>query len=157
VPGDRLAFTVRVGGEDQAVRLLHRLGDVGKALRRRPVDLPRHGKIVVRPDGTVLRRQVADVAERGEYREVTPEILVDGLRLCGRFDDDDVHLILMFLLAARCRKRPGDMRVGPSHGCALAPGQVCRHKSTESGVGGILPATRTGVAILDKSNVIETT
>jgi hypothetical protein len=32
VPGDRLALAVRVGGEDQLVGVLHRLGDVGERL-----------------------------------------------------------------------------------------------------------------------------
>ena len=55
------------------------------------VDLPDHREIVVGIDRAVLGRQVADVAEGGQDLVVRAEILVDRLRLGGRFDDDDVH------------------------------------------------------------------
>ncbi len=62
VPGNRLAFTIGVGGEDEAIGVLHRLGDLGQALVRRRVDGPRHREILIGQNRTVLRRQVAHVS-----------------------------------------------------------------------------------------------
>jgi hypothetical protein len=91
VPADRFPFAVGVGGQDQAVGPLHRVDDVGDALGRLGVDLPAHREIVVGLHRAVFRRQVADMAVRGENRVVGPEILVDGLGLGRALDDDDVH------------------------------------------------------------------
>jgi len=91
MPGDRLALAIRVGGEEQLVGAAHRLGDRLHVLLGPAVDLPRHRKIGVGQDGSVLRRQVADMAVAGDDLVVAPEIFVDGLCLGRRFDDDDVH------------------------------------------------------------------
>ena len=91
VPGNRLAFAIRVGREDQAVGVLHGLGDVVQPLGRGAVDFPGHGEVLVRLHRAVLGRQVADMAEGGQNLVVPAQILVDGLGLGGRFDDDDVH------------------------------------------------------------------
>ena len=101
MPGNGLALAIRVGGEDQPVGVLHRLGDVGQPLGRRAVDLPGHGEIVVGLHRAVLGRQVADMAEGGQNLVVAAEIFVDRLRLCRRFDDDDVHERLCFPCGAR--------------------------------------------------------
>ena len=66
VPGDRFALAVRVGCEDQAVGALQRLGDVVEPAGRLGVDLPDHLEIGFRIDRSVLGREVADMAERGQ-------------------------------------------------------------------------------------------
>ena len=91
MPGDGLALAVRVGGEDQAVGGFQRLGngldpDIGLA-----VDLPAHGEVFLGPDRAVLGGQVAHMAEARQHGVIRAEIFIDGLRLGGRFDDDDVH------------------------------------------------------------------
>ena len=63
VPGDGLAFPVRVGREDHAVGVLHRAADVAQPLGGLRVDFPAHREIVVGVDRAVLRREVAHVAE----------------------------------------------------------------------------------------------
>ena len=83
VPGDGLALAVGVGGEDELVGLLHRLGDVGEALLRLGVDLPEHVEIGVRIDRAVLGRQVADMAERGQDLVAGPRYLLIVLALAG--------------------------------------------------------------------------
>ena len=91
VPGYRLAFAIRVGGEDQPARSLHRLGDLVDDPLGIRLDLPAHLEIVVRQDGPVLRGQIADMAVGRDDLVAGPEIFVDGFRLGGAFDDDDVH------------------------------------------------------------------
>ena len=93
VPGDGLAFAVRVGRQNDLVGALHGAGDVGETLGRLAVDLPFHGEIGVRFDRTVLCGQIAHMAERGENLVAAAEIFVDRLGLGRRFDDDDVHEI----------------------------------------------------------------
>ena len=93
VPRDRLALAVGVGGEDQLVGALDRLGDVGEALAGLGVDLPNHVEIVVRIDRSVLGRQVAHMTERGQDFVTWPQIFIDRLGLCGRLNNDDVHEI----------------------------------------------------------------
>ena len=67
VPGDRFALAVGVGGQDQLVGALDRPGDVVEALLGLGVDLPDHAEIVLGIDRAVLGRQVADMAEGGQY------------------------------------------------------------------------------------------
>ena len=66
VPGDRLALAVRVGGEDELVGVLDRLGDVAQPLGGLGVDLPDHAEIRLRVDRAVLGGQIPHMAERGE-------------------------------------------------------------------------------------------
>jgi len=91
MPGNRLTFAIRVSCQDQAFSTLQRLGDVADMLFRLGVGVPIHGKIVFGAYRAVLGRQVADVAVAGQNRIVGPEVLVDGFRFGGRFDDDDFH------------------------------------------------------------------
>ena len=114
VPGDRLPFTVRVGG------------DVDGAGVRGLVPQPRDD-LVLALDGLVLRneaavdvdpdlalREVLDVADGGLDMILFAEVLVDGLRLGGGLDDDQrlsrrrfrgVRLFLRALRRGRLRVR----------------------------------------------------
>src|SRR5262249_48578083 len=87
----RLALAVRVGGEDELVGPLDRLGDVAEPLLRLAVDLPDHLEVALGVDRAVLGRQVADMAERGQHLVAPAEVLVDGLGLGGGLEEDDVH------------------------------------------------------------------
>ncbi|MFK4589746.1 hypothetical protein ABIF55_005160 [Bradyrhizobium diazoefficiens] len=93
VPGDGLALAIRVGGENQAVGVLQRLGDIVEPAGRLGVDLPDHLEIGVRIDGTVLRREVADMAERGQNLIGRAQILVDRLGFRRRLHNDDIHVV----------------------------------------------------------------
>ncbi len=106
MPGNRLALAVGVGGQNQPVGVLHRLGDLVEPLGRRRIDQPGHGKILVGAHRAVLRRQVADMAERGQNLVVTAEIFVDRFRLGGQFDDDDVHERERSFAGAEAGRRP---------------------------------------------------
>ena len=94
VPGDRLALAVRVGRKIEPLGALERVGDILDALVGPRVDLPGHGEAFVGFHRSVLGRQVAHVAVAGQYPIVLAEVLVDGLGLGRRFDDDDVHQLL---------------------------------------------------------------
>ena len=92
VPGNRLALAVGVGGQDQLVGALHRLGDVLDLGGGAGIHIPDHGEIVVRLHRAVLGRQVADMPEAGQHFIIAAQILVDGFDLAGGLDDQDVHL-----------------------------------------------------------------
>ena len=94
VPTDRLALAVGVGGEDQVIIGLERVGNRLEMLAAVGGNLPCHFEIIGRIDRAILGRQVADMAERGQNGEVRAQILVDGLCLCRRFDNDDSHVNL---------------------------------------------------------------
>ena len=91
MPGDRLALAIRVGRQNDPVRVLDRPADVAEPLGGLGVDLPAHGEIVVRIDRAVLGGEVAHMAEGGVDAVVLAQILVDGLGLGGRLDDHDFH------------------------------------------------------------------
>ena len=55
------------------------------------IGLPLHREAVVRIDRPVLGRQVADMAVAGEHAMPAAQIFLDGLRLGGRFDDDELQ------------------------------------------------------------------
>ena len=93
VPGDRLAFAVGVGRQNDAVGALHRVGDLVEALGRLGVDLPAHGEVVLGVDRAVLGGEVAHVAERSVDVVVLAEILADRLDLGRQLDDDNLHAL----------------------------------------------------------------
>ena len=95
VPGDRLAFAVGVGGKYQLGGAFHGAGDVVDPLLGAFVDLPDHFEIVVRIYRPVLRRQVANVAERSQNLVARAEIFIDGFGLGRRLDDNDIHVFPM--------------------------------------------------------------
>ena len=92
LPGDRLAFAVGFGGEDQAVSRLERR-------RNRPQrpDGPLaglrvgHGEVVVGIDRARLRRQIEDMAVAGAHMVAAAEPGPDRPCLGGRFDDRHMH------------------------------------------------------------------
>ncbi len=95
VPGDRLALAIRVGRQDDPVRVLDRAADLAQPFGRLRANLPAHGEIVVRIDRAVLLDEVAHMAERGVNAVVLAQILVDGLRLGGQLDDHDFHSLVL--------------------------------------------------------------
>ena len=116
MPGDRLAFAIRVGRQNQPVGALDRLGDVVEALLRLGIDLPQHVEIVVRIDRSVLGGEVAHVAEGGQHFVAGPQIFVDRLGLCGRLDNDDVHEIPGNSVQWGGGRKIGRPRGRPEHG-----------------------------------------
>ena len=108
VPGNRLAFAVGVGGEDQLVIGLERLGNCLDMSAAVGSDFPGHGKVMLGIDRAVLGRQVAHMTVRGQNRETGAEVLRDGLGLGRGFDDDDCHGYGP--LPAGCRVAPDGVR-----------------------------------------------
>ena len=53
---------------------------------------PGHFKIFVRTDRAVLGRQIAHMSIGGQHHVIWPQIFVDCRGLCGRLDDDDIHV-----------------------------------------------------------------
>ena len=93
VPGNRLALTIGVGRENQLVGAFDRAGDIVHPLLGAFVDLPDHLEIGVRIDRAVLGRQIANMAKRGQHLIAGAEILIDGLGLGWRFNDNNIHEI----------------------------------------------------------------
>ena len=93
VPGDRFAFAVRVGREVQRVGLLQRARDRLHVLLVLVEDLIAHRELALRIDGAFLRHEVAHVTIGSQHLEILAEILLDGLRLGGRFHDDEILLL----------------------------------------------------------------
>ena len=79
MPGDGLAFAVRVGGEDQLVGVLDRLGDLLQLRGAAAIHGPAHVKVGLGPDRTVLGLEVADMAVTGQHLVVVTEIAIDRL------------------------------------------------------------------------------
>ena len=94
MPGNRLTFAIRVGGEYQAVGALDGGGYFVEALLGFDVDVPGHGEVFVRQDRAILGGQVADMAVGGQDLVALAEVLVDRFRLGRRLDNDDVHRTL---------------------------------------------------------------
>ena len=90
VPGDGFPFAIGVSREIEHVSTFDGAGDGGELLFRIGIDFVMHGEIGIGLDGAVLARQIAHMAVGGEHRVIGTEIFVDGFRLGGRFDDDDV-------------------------------------------------------------------
>jgi len=90
VPRDRLALAVLVGREEELVGTLE-----GAAQRGDHVLGPALGWRVLQPevvldvDAETLARQIADVTEAGEHREVVAEEATDGVGLGLRLDDHE--------------------------------------------------------------------
>ena len=90
VPGNRLTFTVRVSCEEDMVSGLDRLCDRIDVLLVALDQLVLHGKVVFGVDRTGLRHQIAHVPVGRKNLKGRPEILLQGFRLRGRFDDQQV-------------------------------------------------------------------
>jgi len=91
MPADRLALAVGVGGENEGVVVLQRVGDRLDVLAAVSADLPCHVEAVLGIDRSVLGRQVAHVAVACQNRVVVAQILVDRLGFGRRFDNNNGH------------------------------------------------------------------
>ncbi len=88
MPGDGLAFAIRVGCQNQRLGLAQRARDRIDVALVFLEHLILHPEAVVGIDRAFLRLQVANVTIGGKDVVVLTEILLDGLRLGRRFDDD---------------------------------------------------------------------
>src|SRR6185312_746934 len=90
MPGDRLAFAVGIGREQQSLRLAQAADDgldVALALLEH---LVLHGEAAIGVDRTFLRHEVANMPVGGEHLEVLAQVLLDGACLGGRFHYDQI-------------------------------------------------------------------
>ena len=91
VPGNRLALSIRVGGEIEGLGALQRLGDRADLLFAPGIGLPVHGEVLVRTNAAVLRGEIANMAETGQNGVPAAQVSVDGFRLGGGFNDNYVR------------------------------------------------------------------
>ena len=91
MPADRLALAIRIGRQDHTVRPLRRLANGGELLGTVRRNLPRHGEILGGVHRSVAGRQIAHMAKTGQHLIAAAEVLVDGLRLGRRFNDNELH------------------------------------------------------------------
>ena len=90
MPGDGLAFAIGVSRQVERIRLLERADDCLDVLLVALDDLVLHREVAVGVDGAFLRNQVAHVPIGRHHRKVLAQVLFDGLRLGGRFYDDEI-------------------------------------------------------------------
>jgi len=90
MPGNGLAFAIRVSGQVQCLGTLGRLGDGIDVLDALFAERVVHGEIVLGIDRAFFRNQVADVAIGGQHLELLAEVFVDRLGLGRRFDDEQI-------------------------------------------------------------------
>ena len=90
VPGDGLTLAVRVGREIDGGGFLRGLQDGLDVLFLVLFadDVVLHREAVRGVDSAFLGHEVADVAVAGKHLETCSQVLLDGLGLGGRFDDD---------------------------------------------------------------------
>ena len=89
---NRFTLTIRVGRQDQSVGALERFGNVVQPAGGFAIDLPDHLEIVLRIDRSILRGQVADMAEGGQNLIRGAQIFVDRLGFRRRLHDNDIHV-----------------------------------------------------------------
>jgi hypothetical protein len=99
VPGDRFAFAIGVGRQNELIGVLHRAGDIVQPLLRLGIDFPKHAEIGTGVDRTAFGRQVAHMAKGGQDFVAFSEIFVDRFRLCGRLHQYKIHDNPMIFLA----------------------------------------------------------
>ena len=90
MPGDGLAFAVRVSREIERVGFLQRTNDRVDVFLAALDDLVLHCKFVIGVDGALLGYEVAHVAIGRHHLEILPEVFADGFRLRRRFDNDKI-------------------------------------------------------------------
>lgn len=83
MPGDGLAFAIRVGGEVERFGLAYFLGDGGEVLFVLFDGLMLHGEVVGRIDRALFGQQIADMAIGGEDGKVLAQVFLDGFALAG--------------------------------------------------------------------------
>ena len=86
VPGDGLPLAVRVGGEEEGVRLLHRAGDGVHVALVLLDGLVAHLEPAGGVDRALPGHQVAHVPVRGQHLELRSQVLANRARLRGRLD-----------------------------------------------------------------------
>ena len=143
VPGDGLAFAVRVGGQDQLVGAFDGGGDVLDLGLGAGIDFPDHGEVFVRLDRAVLGGQVADMAEAGQHFIVAAQILIDGFGLGGGFDDENVHAGCFGPVGglsgvAKLDHKAGNRGIAPFFekfgGTLMEGGRACQRRVPGSGI-----------------------
>ena len=90
MPGNGLAFAVRVSGQHQAIRLFQRPLDRLHVAFVALDDLIVHLEAVLGIDRPLFRHEVAHMPIGRHDLEILTEVLLDGLALGGRFDDDEI-------------------------------------------------------------------
>ena len=80
MPGNGLAFPIRVRGQVERIGFSHGLGDNVHVLLIFFDDLVAHGEIVLRIDSALLREQIPHVPVGGQNLVLRTQILLDGLR-----------------------------------------------------------------------------
>src|SRR5581483_7409631 len=96
MPGDCLALAIRVGRQVQGSRLAQRSRDRVDVALVLLQDLVLHRVVAIGIDGALLGHQITNVTIGGENFKVLAKVLLDGLRLGGRFHYDQVvcHCLL---------------------------------------------------------------
>ena len=90
VPGDCFAFAVRVRREVERIGLFQRADDRVDVLLVALDDLVLHREALIGIDSTFFRHEIANVPVRSQHVEILSQVFRDGLRLGGRFNDDEV-------------------------------------------------------------------
>ena len=90
VPGDRLTLAVEVGGQPHQIGASRLVGQLVQLLAPILQWLVARFEVVVDVHPEAARRQVADVAVRGQHGIAGAEVALDCLGLGGRLDDHEI-------------------------------------------------------------------
>ena len=94
MPGDGFAFAVQVGGEEDVGAFLGEFFEFADDFAAAGEDLVFGGE-GFEIDAHAFAGEIADVAHAGPDDVVVAEVLVDRLRLCGRFDDHEGFAVFL--------------------------------------------------------------
>ncbi len=89
VPANRLAFAVRVGRDEDFVGFLRGILQFLQDFLPARDHFVGRLEILLDVHAQLALGQITDVTHRRHHLVIAPEIFVDGLRLCGRFDHDE--------------------------------------------------------------------
>src|SRR5581483_2778117 len=122
VPADRLPLAVGVGRDVEAAGLLGRPLELLERLGLRAHGHVLGGEVALDVDAQLARRQILEVPERGLHDVPPVEVLLDGLHLGGRLDDDQrapsCHASSPQL---RTYRWPASRRTSPRTSSAVSP------------------------------------
>src|ERR1017187_6987899 len=88
MPGNRLAFPIRIGRQVNLLGTLRGLLQFGDQCFPLGGDLVRGLELLLNLNTELALRQIPDVTHGGLHTEVRAQVLVDRLRFRGRFNDD---------------------------------------------------------------------
>ena len=91
MPGNGLAFAVKVSGKEKGICLFHLAGDLVDLFLVALNELVGHLEAVFGVHGTFFGQEVAHVAIRGKHLKARAQVFFDGVRLRRRLNNYELQ------------------------------------------------------------------